>query len=248
MNVLAADQADIAMHFAGRTCIPQPSWVDGPTAPIIAGASATFSCVPWAEYDGGDHVIFIGEIVDAVAAGKPPLLFYRSTFHSIGAPSAQLTWAGCARRPGDRLVRYHPVLHPHCTPTKPSRGVQIMTSTIPAPGATQKNATEKNATEKNYASRPMTGDEYIESLRDDREIWLHGERVKDVTTHPAFRNPIRMTARLYDAHAHRPARRRADHARPTPATAASPCRSSGRRTLLGGPAQGARRDRPRGRG
>nr|WP_271209590.1 4-hydroxyphenylacetate 3-hydroxylase N-terminal domain-containing protein [Rhodococcus wratislaviensis]GLK34232.1 pyoverdin chromophore biosynthetic protein pvcC [Rhodococcus wratislaviensis] len=51
----------------------------------------------------------------------------------------------------------------------------------------------------NFATRPMTGDEYIESLRDDREIYLHGERVKDVTTHPAFRNPIRMTARLYDA-------------------------------------------------
>ena len=52
---------------------------------------------------------------------------------------------------------------------------------------------------KNYATRPMTGNEYIESLKDDREIWLHGERVKDVTTHPAFRNPIRMTARLYDS-------------------------------------------------
>ncbi|WAC54815.1 4-hydroxyphenylacetate 3-hydroxylase family protein [Gordonia sp. SL306] len=52
---------------------------------------------------------------------------------------------------------------------------------------------------RNFASRPMTGDEYIESLRDGREIWLHGDRVEDVTTHPAFRNPIRMTARLYDS-------------------------------------------------
>jgi 4-hydroxyphenylacetate 3-monooxygenase len=48
-------------------------------------------------------------------------------------------------------------------------------------------------------TRPFTGDEYIESLRDDREIYLYGDRVKDVTTHPAFRNPVRMTARLYDA-------------------------------------------------
>ncbi|HKN53515.1 MAG TPA: 4-hydroxyphenylacetate 3-hydroxylase N-terminal domain-containing protein [Amycolatopsis sp.] len=54
-------------------------------------------------------------------------------------------------------------------------------------------------------TRPLTGDEYIESLRDDREIYLYGERVKDVTTHPAFRNPVRMTARLYDA-LHDPAR------------------------------------------
>ena len=48
-------------------------------------------------------------------------------------------------------------------------------------------------------TRPMTGDEYLESVRDGREIWIYGERVKDVTTHPAFRNTVRMIARLYDA-------------------------------------------------
>jgi two-component FAD-dependent monooxygenase len=48
-------------------------------------------------------------------------------------------------------------------------------------------------------TRPMTGAEYIESLRDGRAIYLYGERVKDVTAHPAFVNPIAMTARLYDA-------------------------------------------------
>ena len=35
---------------------------------------------------------------------------------------------------------------------------------------------------------PLTGDEYLESIRDGREIWVYGERVEDVTTHPAFRN------------------------------------------------------------
>src|ERR671922_562210 len=48
-------------------------------------------------------------------------------------------------------------------------------------------------------TRPLTGAEYLESLRDGREIWLYGERVEDVTTHPAFRNTARMIARLYDA-------------------------------------------------
>ncbi len=48
-------------------------------------------------------------------------------------------------------------------------------------------------------TRPMTGDEYLESIRDGREIWAYGERVDDVTKHPAFRNTARMTARLYDA-------------------------------------------------
>lgn len=49
------------------------------------------------------------------------------------------------------------------------------------------------------AVRPMTGDEYLESIRDGREIYCYGERVDDVTTHPAFRNAARMIARLYDA-------------------------------------------------
>jgi len=55
-------------------------------------------------------------------------------------------------------------------------------------------------------TRPLTGDEYVESLRDGREVYVYGERVKDVTAHPAFANPVRMTARLYDA-LHDPARR-----------------------------------------
>jgi two-component FAD-dependent monooxygenase len=48
-------------------------------------------------------------------------------------------------------------------------------------------------------ARPFNGAEYLESLRDDREIYLYGQRVKDVTAHPAFHNPARMVARLYDA-------------------------------------------------
>ncbi len=47
--------------------------------------------------------------------------------------------------------------------------------------------------------RPFTGAEFLDSLRDSREIWIYGERVKDVTSHPAFRNSARMIARMYDA-------------------------------------------------
>jgi hypothetical protein len=44
--------------------------------------------------------------------------------------------------------------------------------------------------------RPFTGAEYVESLRDGREVYIDGERVSDVTTHPAFRNSVRSLARL----------------------------------------------------
>ena len=56
------------------------------------------------------------------------------------------------------------------------------------------------------AARPLTGEEYIESLRDGREVFIYGEKVADVTAHPAFRNSVRITARLYDS-LHDPARR-----------------------------------------
>jgi 4-hydroxyphenylacetate 3-monooxygenase len=47
--------------------------------------------------------------------------------------------------------------------------------------------------------RPFTGAEYLQSLRDGREVYFDGERVRDVTAHPAFRNAVRSVARLYDA-------------------------------------------------
>jgi 4-hydroxyphenylacetate 3-monooxygenase len=47
--------------------------------------------------------------------------------------------------------------------------------------------------------KPLTGEEYLESLRDGREVWIGGEKVADVTEHPAFRNATRSVARLYDA-------------------------------------------------
>jgi 4-hydroxyphenylacetate 3-monooxygenase len=43
-----------------------------------------------------------------------------------------------------------------------------------------------------------TGDEYRESLRDGREVWVGGERVPDVTTHPQFKPIVDARARIYD--------------------------------------------------
>ena len=49
-----------------------------------------------------------------------------------------------------------------------------------------------------------TGEEYRESLADGREVWIDGEQVKDVTTHPAFQPIVDVRARIYDL-AHDPA-------------------------------------------
>ena len=44
-----------------------------------------------------------------------------------------------------------------------------------------------------------TGDQYIAGLKENQpEVYLSGERVEDVTTHPAMRNAVRTMARLFD--------------------------------------------------
>lgn len=45
----------------------------------------------------------------------------------------------------------------------------------------------------------MTGEEYLDSLLDGREIFIYGQKVNDVTSHPAFRNSAYSMSRLYDA-------------------------------------------------
>jgi aromatic ring hydroxylase len=43
-----------------------------------------------------------------------------------------------------------------------------------------------------------TGNDYREGIRDGREIWMDGEKVKDVTTHKAFKPIVDCRARMYD--------------------------------------------------
>jgi flavin reductase (DIM6/NTAB) family NADH-FMN oxidoreductase RutF len=99
VNVLAADQVDLAMHFAGRPGPEPVPWREGPTAPVLSGTAATISCRPWRADDGGDHVLFFGEVVDVVRNERPPLVFHDSRFHEIGAASSDTVWLGCQDDP-----------------------------------------------------------------------------------------------------------------------------------------------------
>lgn len=85
VNVLAEDQLDLALHFAGRT---RPGfevpWADGADVPRLRGVVAWFECRPWATYEGGDHVLFVGEIVHYDSRRAKPLVFYTGDFRSVG--------------------------------------------------------------------------------------------------------------------------------------------------------------------
>jgi len=51
-----------------------------------------------------------------------------------------------------------------------------------------------------------TGEEYKASIRDSRAVYINGDRVKDVTAHPAFKPLVDIRARIYDLQ-HEPASR-----------------------------------------
>jgi len=65
VNVLTTEQERISTQFAASD---EDKWADvrwregEGGAPVLLDALATFECVPWAEHDGGDHVIFVGEV------------------------------------------------------------------------------------------------------------------------------------------------------------------------------------------
>ena len=93
VNILASSQADIALHFAGRPREEPIRWGDHDVAPSLCGNLATLWCRPWAQFDGGDHIIFLGEIVDAeIAEDRDPLRPFRPPSHDRAPTSPDGLW------------------------------------------------------------------------------------------------------------------------------------------------------------
>ncbi len=100
VNVLEAAQKDLALHFAGR---PNQDVVwDEPNAcgaPQLVGALAHIACTPWQHYDGGDHVLYLGEVQEFRLHEGNPLLFHTGKFHHLGGDHDPLLWDGSADGP-----------------------------------------------------------------------------------------------------------------------------------------------------
>ena len=88
-NVLSTAQRDVALHFAGRRQDPvEVMWqsTGDDLAPVLAGALATIRCRPWQSYDGGDHRLHLGRVMEAEVQDEgEPLLFDRGRFRDVGA-------------------------------------------------------------------------------------------------------------------------------------------------------------------
>ena len=66
VNIMAADQLGLCEKFAAadNDRFSNCDWHFGAYGqPLLENALANLECRPWAEYDGGDHTIFVGEIM-----------------------------------------------------------------------------------------------------------------------------------------------------------------------------------------
>jgi flavin reductase (DIM6/NTAB) family NADH-FMN oxidoreductase RutF len=67
-------------RFADVDCIPGRE-----CGPILAGSLAHFECMHHAEYDGGDHVIFIGRVTAFSAKNGEPLVYCLGRLGTVAA-------------------------------------------------------------------------------------------------------------------------------------------------------------------
>jgi flavin reductase (DIM6/NTAB) family NADH-FMN oxidoreductase RutF len=87
ISVLREDQEGLARRFAGPDSdnkfdgVAYRPEVTG--APVLDNALAWIDCRLWARYDGGDHTIFVGEVVAADADEGPPLIYFRGGYGRV---------------------------------------------------------------------------------------------------------------------------------------------------------------------
>jgi flavin reductase (DIM6/NTAB) family NADH-FMN oxidoreductase RutF len=88
VSILSSDQADISSRFATRSD-EKFAGLDTDRGslgvPLIRGAITTLECTVREQLSGGDHSIFIGEVVEARTREGAPLLYFRSGYHEMRA-------------------------------------------------------------------------------------------------------------------------------------------------------------------
>jgi flavin reductase (DIM6/NTAB) family NADH-FMN oxidoreductase RutF len=81
-SLLSGGQEEAARHFARSGVPPVALWNgvdvrDGECGPLLAGALAWLECRTWAEYEAGDHTIFVGEVLHGELGAAGSGLVYR---------------------------------------------------------------------------------------------------------------------------------------------------------------------------
>lgn len=87
INVLSESQKDVSVRFATPDLdrFADTSWHKGVEgSPLLPGVVASLECKVEKIVEGGDHLIFIGRVVDAKHTELPPLLYHGGAYHTLG--------------------------------------------------------------------------------------------------------------------------------------------------------------------
>ena len=84
VSILKSDQAEVSGRFASKSDdkFSGVEIVNG-SVPLIAGALTTLECRVTEQLPGGDHSIFVGEVVAVTTSEGAPLVYYRSGYRNI---------------------------------------------------------------------------------------------------------------------------------------------------------------------
>jgi flavin reductase (DIM6/NTAB) family NADH-FMN oxidoreductase RutF len=89
VNILAADQQELSMIFAGQLKEHKEVTFDRLDGkPVLAGAVAQIACEVSAEHGEGDHTLFIGKVTDIHLEDAEPLVFYSGKYRSLTKENA----------------------------------------------------------------------------------------------------------------------------------------------------------------
>lgn len=83
VNILAADQQEMSMIFAGQIKDRQVEFDRLDNKPVLSGAIAQVACEVSAEHVEGDHTLFIGKVTDIHLEEKEPLIFSNGKYRSF---------------------------------------------------------------------------------------------------------------------------------------------------------------------
>jgi flavin reductase (DIM6/NTAB) family NADH-FMN oxidoreductase RutF len=89
VNILSRGQEELSRRFAtkGIDKFVGVRWHPGYRGlPLIDGTLGQIECDLVQSYDGGDHTIYVGEVVNVSVSPGDPLLFYRGRYHRLGEP------------------------------------------------------------------------------------------------------------------------------------------------------------------
>lgn len=87
INILSEEHRALSVHFATSSLdkFAGIDCYDGIAGlPLLPGCCALLQCEIVERIRTGDHVIMIGEILDAERADLGPLIFHRSQYHALG--------------------------------------------------------------------------------------------------------------------------------------------------------------------